>query len=83
MTFILTLDDFSAKMKMVFNYLSGGDAVKRKTIYTTKQGEAVLEYIASLDGVHATVEQIAEYFENQNAGIGLTTIYRNLDKLVK
>lgn len=56
--------------------------MRRPSMYHTKQGEAILSYIASLQGSHLTVEQIANYFEEQNQSIGMTTIYRNLDKFV-
>lgn len=57
--------------------------MKQKTSYITKQGEAILGYIVSLAGTHITVEQIASHFERLEGGIGLTTIYRHLDKLVQ
>ncbi|MDF2844292.1 MAG: Fe2+/Zn2+ uptake regulation protein [Herbinix sp.] len=57
--------------------------MRQKASYITKQGEAILGYIASLEGTHVTVEQIASYFEQIDGGVGLTTIYRHLDKLVQ
>jgi Fur family ferric uptake transcriptional regulator len=56
--------------------------VRRLSNYTTKQGEAILSYIASLEGDHVTVEQLAKHFDGSGTSIGLTTIYRNLDKLL-
>lgn len=56
--------------------------MKRPSHYHTKQGDAILAYIASLDGAHVTVEHIFRHFENQGIPIGLTTIYRNLEKLL-
>jgi len=53
-------------------------------MYKTRRLEAILDYITSLEGAHATVAQIEEYFEKEAAiYIGRTTIYRILDKLTK
>jgi Fe2+/Zn2+ uptake regulation proteins len=50
--------------------------------YKTKQKEALLNFIKSLNGQHVTVQQIAVHFETQGYTLGITTIYRHLDKLV-
>jgi Fur family ferric uptake transcriptional regulator len=57
--------------------------VKRSAGYNTKQSQAILAYIASLDGGQVTVAQVAEHFESVGSPIGLTTVYRHLDKLVR
>lgn len=57
--------------------------MKRPVNYNTKQSEAILTYIASVSGEHITVGQIAEHFDKNDFPIGLTTIYRHLDKLVE
>ena len=57
--------------------------MKRPANYMTKQREAILSYIVSLDGAHVTAAQIAEHFENASASIGRTTIYRHLDRLTE
>lgn len=57
--------------------------MKRLVHYTTKQSEAILAYIMSLEGEHITVNQIAAYFANQQAPISVATIYRHLDRLVE
>jgi len=67
----------------VFHFGFGGGDMGRPASYNTKQREAVLAYIASLDGGHVTAARIVEHFENENAPIGRTTIYRHLDKLVE
>ena len=54
----------------------------RSPTYNTRQGHEILSYIASLGGSFVTVEQIANYFQENQISIGLTTIYRNLDKLL-
>ncbi|MDR3345252.1 MAG: transcriptional repressor [Oscillospiraceae bacterium] len=55
--------------------------MNRPERYNTKQRDAVLAYISSTRGSHVTVSQILEHFENKETPIGLTTIYRHLDKL--
>jgi Fur family ferric uptake transcriptional regulator len=57
--------------------------MQRPENYHTKQRAAVLSYIASLNGIHATAAQIVKYFNNQDSAIGRTTIYRHLGKLVE
>ena len=51
--------------------------------YNTKQSEAILKYIVSLEGAHITAAQIARHFEQEAVPIGKTTIYRHLDKLTE
>lgn len=57
--------------------------MNRPANYNTKQREAVLGYIAALDGSHVTAAQIVAHFKNNDIAIGRTTIYRHLDKLVE
>jgi len=57
--------------------------MERATSYKTRQSEAILSYIASLDGLHVTASQIAEVFKEKGTPIGVATIYRHLDKLVE
>ena len=65
----------------MFQIGSGGNDIKRSPNYNTKQRKAILNYIVSLKDAHVTAAQIAEYFKNEDAPIGRTTIYRHLDKL--
>jgi Fur family ferric uptake transcriptional regulator len=55
--------------------------MKRPERYNTKQSEAVLAYLSSIEDGHVTAAQILEHFEKEDVTIGLTTIYRHLDKL--
>jgi len=55
----------------------------RSAGYRTKQSEAVLSYISSLESTHVTAAQIAEHFAQEGAPIGRATIYRHLDKLTE
>lgn len=57
--------------------------MKRPEQYRTKQREALLQYIASLGGGHATAAQIAAYFKNGRVPVGRTTVYRHLEQLTQ
>lgn len=50
--------------------------------YKTRQKEEVLAYMESMKGVHVTVNDIAGHFKRQGVAVGVTTIYRHLEKLV-
>jgi Fur family ferric uptake transcriptional regulator len=51
--------------------------------YSTRQGKLLVDYLASLDGIHVTVNDIAGHFRYEDRqSIGLTTIYRHLERLV-
>ena len=57
--------------------------MERPANYNTKQSEAILNYIMSLDGAHVTAAQIVLHFEKEEIPIGRTTIYRHLDRLTE
>ena len=57
--------------------------MKRSVNYNTKQREAILSYIASLDGTHATAAQILEHFAKAGVSISRPTVYRHLEKLTE
>lgn len=57
--------------------------MQRSASYHTKQRDAVISYLSSLEGAHATAGHIAAYFKGQGIRVGLTTVYRQLDKLVQ
>lgn len=52
-------------------------------MYNTKQQKAILGYIAENTDSYITVNQISEHMKAQNIKIGLTTIYRHLEKLIE
>ena len=56
--------------------------MKRPAQYHTKQREAILAGISALEGSHVSAAQLADYLERQGHHIGLTTVYRHLEKLV-
>lgn len=51
--------------------------------YNTRQREEVLSFIQSMPGEHITVNDICKHMSENGSGIGMTTIYRQLDKMVE
>ncbi len=51
--------------------------------YRTKQRTALMEYLRSVKGQHITVSDIRVHFEEQGRPIGTTTLYRQVDELVR
>jgi Fur family ferric uptake transcriptional regulator len=60
-----------------------GEFMKRPSNYHTKQRDIIVSYLCSLGHAHVTAGRMTEYFKEQGVRIGLTTIYRQLDKLVQ
>lgn len=50
--------------------------------YNTKQQEMLSAYLMSLEGKHVSAQDISDYFRSQGEKIGVTTIYRRLEKLI-
>ncbi len=50
--------------------------------YNTKQREELLEYLQSVPGEHITVNDVCNHFMKCGSGVGVTTIYRQLEKMV-
>ncbi len=50
--------------------------------YRTKQREIILSYFETVPGTHVTAGDICEYFRSQDAPIGRSTVYRQLESLV-
>ncbi|MCL2873729.1 MAG: transcriptional repressor [Defluviitaleaceae bacterium] len=57
--------------------------MSRKTTYSTKQSESILEYIISLGNRHVIAAEILKHFESSDTPIGKATVYRHLDKLTE
>lgn len=57
--------------------------MNRKSSYKTRQQECILSCLSAFEGQHVTVSQMASYFKEHNVSIGITTIYRQLDKLMR
>ena len=53
-----------------------------KSSYRTKQMAELLELMKSQAGRHLTVHEICGLLEEKGASVGMTTVYRNLEKLV-
>ena len=51
--------------------------------YKTQQGDMIKEYMQKRAGEHVTANEIMFYFQQLDIEIGMTTIYRHLNKLVK
>ena len=49
--------------------------------YKTRQRECILECIRKKADAYITIQQLSEELEKQNRKVGLTTIYRTLDRL--
>ena len=54
-----------------------------KARYKTKQMTELVNYLKSIQGQHVTVQEIREYFKDREIAVGTTTIYRQLEKMVK
>ncbi|MGI6722350.1 MAG: Fur family transcriptional regulator [Anaerovoracaceae bacterium] len=55
----------------------------RKTHYRTKQMTEVVDFLRSVPGRHVTVNDIYDHFKKEGIEIGMTTIYRHLERLVQ
>lgn len=57
--------------------------MKRNSGYNTKQKELLLDFLIQNKDKHTNVQEISTFFSNNDAPVGITTIYRQLDKLVE
>jgi len=53
----------------------------RVSKYTTKQGSTILSYLATLGNKYITVDELAAELSKNGNPVGITTIYRQLNKL--
>ena len=53
-----------------------------KPKYRTKQREILISYLENESGRHITAGDVCEYFKEQGAPIGQSTVYRQLESLV-
>ena len=51
--------------------------------YKTRQGELILSYLKSKTGYHVTAGDIISDLKKNGVSMGLATVYRRLDKLIK
>ena len=54
-----------------------------KSQYKTKQRAELTAFLMSTAGEHVTAADICKHFEEQGKAIGVTTVYRQLDKMVE
>lgn len=57
--------------------------MKQAKTYHTRQQKAILNFMAGNEGEYVTVSQIAAHLRQVGEPVGLTTVYRQLDKLEK
>lgn len=69
-------------MKKVFK-MERMTVMNHAKTYRTKQQTAILNYMQSVDGGYVSVSQIAQHFKENNEAVGMTTIYRHLEKFQK
>ncbi len=50
--------------------------------YNTRSLNLIAELLKSRGGSHMTAEELCEELKRQGENVGLTTVYRNLDKLI-
>lgn len=55
----------------------------KKAQYKTRQMTELLTFLESVQGSHVTVRDICGHFQSVGIAVGTTTIYRNLEKMVK
>ena len=60
---------------------NGAISVNTGKTYKTRQRECILECIRKKADAYITIQQLSEELEKQNRKVGLTTIYRTLDRL--
>lgn len=51
--------------------------------YHTKQQKVILEFMENTQEKYITISQIAEYLKQQGESVGLTTIYRHMDRFLR
>ena len=56
--------------------------MNNRSKYKTKQRDILLEYLETVPGVHLTAGDSCDYFKEQGAPIGQSTVYRRLESLV-
>ena len=60
-----------------------GENIMQKIQYKTRQLIELTEFMKSTEGKHVTVTEICDYFESKGIPVGMTTVYRNLEKLIQ
>ncbi len=72
----------------VADIIGNGSHIRRRSYlnsrskYNTKQRGILVEYLKSVAGNHVTATDVCNYFKDQDAAIGQSTVYRQLERLV-
>ena len=53
-----------------------------KSKYKTKQKQELIDYLKTTAGGHITVNDVCGYFSDKGKPIGMTTVYRHMERLV-
>jgi Fur family ferric uptake transcriptional regulator len=56
--------------------------LRRPAHYNTKNGKAIISYLASVKDMFVTAAQIAGHLQKEQGAVSRPTIYRQLEKLV-
>ena len=56
--------------------------MESKKRYKTKQYDELVEYISSIPGQHFTVNELYMHFAGKDKAIGVTTLYRHLQRML-
>ena len=56
--------------------------MESKKRYKTKQYDELVEYISSIPGQHFTVNELYVHFAGMDKAIGVTTLYRHLQRML-
>ena len=57
--------------------------MEKKSKYNTKQRDLLIEYLKTVPHTHVTAADIREHFSGIGINIGVSTIYRQLERLVE
>lgn len=55
----------------------------QKAQYKTKQMKEIISYLESVRGSHVTVNDICDHFKKEEITIGMATVYRHMERMVK
>lgn len=64
------------------NQKEGSGFMNNKSQYKTKQRAELIAFLMRKAGEHVTVNDVCSHFEEKGKAIGVTTVYRQLDKMV-
>lgn len=71
------------KLKSKNHFHFNGVLMKNNNGYNTKQRELLLMFLKKSGSEHITVQEISAFLTNEGNPMGVSTIYRQLDRLVE